>query len=383
MTSIDDKGLSVALYGALKRSYDWHGAHINVISTASINSKIEDGLRKENDMEDNFLQSEVGAKITPIQEFICKSGCFSSCNPKCRSDRLVWRGSLGFYEELENVFFLRRMKGFQMFAKDDKALEVLNLINTCSSDEENGKILMSRTLKVISRCNVNSVPVYLLGNQHFYLTANETEEVCEEFLSPENDYFGGYSGVIVKLDCAAAPDYLFCKTNSSKLTLEFWKQYVTKSPSYIESLDQCDMFESEHEQSIFSSVSEQMGSEYSNQTVQSLFFLIMNDYCGGIKSGEPYDNGKNTKMCILLDPSVAEGGGQLKSFNKVQDTLSLKFNASGEVDQEKQMIEKRLQELSIATECNAPKLYTFIRQVQAAVLGKNLIFLGYPQTMYI
>ena len=321
-------------------------------------------------IDDNFLQTEVGAKIFTLQTFINKTECFSSCKSKCSSDRLVWRGSLGLYEESDNSFTLRRMRGFQLFAKDGKSLEIIGILHNCSSEEKNENLLMSRTLKVISTCDVNSVPVYLLSNQHFYLTVNETEEVHEEFLSPEGEFFGGYSGIIVKLDCVSVALNQTWKS-TSKLTLEFWKQYITKSQSYLESIDQSDMFESQHEHSIFSSFSDQSGSESSEQNVQSLHFLVMNDNSGGIKCGEPFDNGRNTKICILLDPSAAEGGGQLKSFNKVQDTLSMKFNREEELNEEKLKVEQRLQELSIATEYNAPKLYTFIRQVQSAVLGKN------------
>ena len=374
MTSLNNKniqGLSAALYGALKRSYDWHGAHIHLINTAAKNFQSPAEARPPNDVvEDNFLQLEIGAKIIPLQTFITKSDCFSSCKPKCSSDRLIWRGSLGFYDELDNTFSLRRMRGFQMFAKDDKSMEMLNFIHNSSSDDVITKILISRTLKVISRCNVNSVPVYLLGNQHFYLTVDETDEVYEDFLCPDSEFFGGYSGVIVKLDCVSVPTSVLCKSNNSKFTLEYWKQYITKSQSYIESLDQRDIFESEHESSIFSTM-DQAGTENAGQNVHSFYFLLMNDYSGGLKSAEPYNNGRNTKVCILLDPSAAEGGGQLKTFNKVQDTLSMKFNGEDDTIEEKRKVEERLQELSIATDFNAPKLYTFIRQVQAAVLGKN------------
>ena len=369
-----NQGLSVALYGALKRSYDWHGANINVIYTASNYTLNENSLSISNDViHDNFLQTEVGAKISTLHTFINKTECFSSCKSKCSSDRLVWRGSLGLYEESDNSFSLRRMRGFQLFAKDDKSLEIIGILHNSSSEEKNENLLMSRTLKVISMCDVNSVPVYLLSNQHFYLTVNETEEVHEEFLSPEGDFFGGYSGIIVKLDCVSVDLNKTWQSTASKLTLEFWKQYITKSQSYLESIDQSDMFESQQEHSIFSSFSGQPGSESSEQNVQSLHFLVMNDNSGGIKSGEPFDNGRNTKICILLDPSAAEGGGQLKSFNKVQDTLSIKFNGEEELNEEKLKVEQRLQELSIATEYNAPKLYTFIRQVQSAVLGKKTL----------
>ena len=113
-----NQGLSVALYGALKRSYDWHGANINVIYTASNETLNENSLRISNDViDDNFLQSEVGARIFTLQTFMTKTECFSSCKKKCSSDRLVWRGSLGLYEESDNFFTLRRMRGFQLFAK--------------------------------------------------------------------------------------------------------------------------------------------------------------------------------------------------------------------------------------------------------------------------
>ena len=142
-----------------------------------------------------------------------------------------------------------------MFAKDDNSMEVLTFLHGSSTEDVKPKILISRTLKVISRCNVNSVPVYLLGNQHFYLTVNETDEVYDDFLCPDSEFFGGYSGVIVKLDCVSLPTDVSCKSKSSKFTLENWKQYITKSQSYIESLDQRDRFESEHETSVFSSIS--------------------------------------------------------------------------------------------------------------------------------
>ena len=68
-----DKGLPAALYGALKRSSDWHGAQIHVLETKTAE------MSEKNVVEDlegvNFLQQEVGAKITSMNKFLTKSDC--------------------------------------------------------------------------------------------------------------------------------------------------------------------------------------------------------------------------------------------------------------------------------------------------------------------
>ena len=362
-----DKGLPAALYGALKRSSDWHGAQIHVLETKTAE------MGEKNVVEDlegvNFLQQEVGAKITSMNKFLTKSDCFSACQPKkCFSDRLVWRGSLGFYDETDSSLCVRRLRGFEMFAKDDKSVEMFNQIHGGNSNGE--PTLISRTLKIITKCDVNTIPVYLLSGQQFYLTVlDNKDEVYEHFLQSDGEFFGD-SGVIAKMDCLPIQGNTRVKSDC-KLTFEYWKQYITSTHTYEESVDQLDVFESEQEHSLFARHnSNPSGQDSSNYNMQSLYFLILDDVGGGLQGGEPYDDGRYTKLCILLDPSAAEGGGQLKSYNKMQDSLQLKFEEEqNEMLEEKQKLEEKLKKLSIVSHCNAPKLFTFIRQVQSAVLG--------------
>ena len=221
------------------------------------------------------------------------------------------------------------MKGFEMFARDDKSLDMLSLMCE-NTNKGNNNVLMSRTLKVITKCDVNSVPVYLLTSNHYYMTVTDShDEVHDHFLSPEGEFFDN-CGIIAKMDFIPLQGDASCKTRESKLTFEFWKQYITNSQSYGESLDQLDVFENEQEHLTFAKYNaNQPGPDNQEQNTQSLFFLIMNDEDGGLKSAHPYDNGHYTKLCILLDPSAAEGGGQLKSYNKIQDTLQLNFQNEG------------------------------------------------------
>lgn len=369
---VNDEGLPAALYGALKRSFDWHGAHVHVLEIIPKECQLLDKKNLNDNKNENFLQVEVSAKISAIQTFLTSNDCFSTCKPKCSSDRLIWRGSLGFYDDADASLCVRRMRGFQLYSKDDKSHEVFNFIQENTSDDETSNILMSKTLKVISKCDVNTVPVYLLTSKHFYLTVSDnSDEMYDHFLCTEGEYFGN-SGVIVKLDYASVQSKMPCKTEGTRLTFEYWKQYITNTQSYEESLDQIDVFESEQEYSTFSMcASSQSGHDNYDQSTNSLFFLIMNDVGGGLNGGVPFDNGRYTKLCILLDPSAAEGGGQLKSFHKMQDILYMKFEEEGQdLGQEKQKVEERLKELSIVSDYNAPKLYTFIRQVQSAVFGE-------------
>ena len=357
----------------MKRSYDWHGARIHVLNVSNQALCVNDN--SENDREnDNFLQFEIGAKIMPFKEYLETSDCFSSCK-SCSSDRLIWRGSLGFYDESDASLCLRRMKGFEMFARDDKSLDMLSLMCENTNKGNNNNVLMSRTLKVITKCDVNSVPVYLLTSNHYYMTVTDShDEVHDHFLSPEGEFFDN-CGIIAKMDFIPLQGDASCKTRESKLTFEFWKQYITNSQSYGESLDQLDVFENEQEHLIFAKYNaNQHGPDNQEQNTQSLFFLIMNDEDGGLKSAHPYDNGHYTKLCILLDPSAAEGGGQLKSYNKIQDTLQLNFQNEGkQLKEENKKLEKKLQDLSLTSEYDVPKLFTFIRQVQTAVLSKLLL----------
>ena len=160
-------------------------------------------------------------------------------------------------------------------------------------------------MKMISKCDVSTVPVYFITSEHFYLTALEIEEEAyDHFLHPEGEYFAD-SGVIAKLDfiLLQGDETKPVKSNNANLTFGRWKQYITNSHTYEESLGQLDQFENELEYSTFASyISEQSGSEKAGQSVESLFFLIMNDVGGGLRFGSPHDNGRYTKLCILLDP---------------------------------------------------------------------------------
>ena len=66
------------------------------------------------------------------------------------------------------------------------------------------------------------------------------------------------------------------KSNNAALKFGRWKQYITNSHTYEESLGQLDQFENELEYSTFASYnSEQSGGEKRGQSIESLF-LIMN-----------------------------------------------------------------------------------------------------------
>ena len=67
--------------------------------------------------------------------------------------------------------------------------------------------------------------------------------------------------------------------------------------------------------------------------LESIYFLILNDVGGGLQNGLEFDDGPQTKLCILLDPSAAGGGGgQTKTFHQMQDMFCKTHPTTNAID---------------------------------------------------
>ena len=204
---VPEKILTPLLYGSLRKAVEWHNSSLTVVTSAQLLKtwKLCDSLKSDVNARWNAIEENVEFPKFPLQ------------------DSMVWRGRMELLADHDRgMEFLSGQ--FELLSKDHNSFRNWILLESTPKDG----ILLSRNLTIMSRCNLRSVPTYLLTDIRFELRPfPDLEDKLTKHILTSNDVFGEERGVVAKLS--------YCVDNSGftkpKLALDDWKKYVINSNS--------------------------------------------------------------------------------------------------------------------------------------------------------
>lgn len=258
------KKMPSCLYGALKRAVEWHGANIFILSS-KLDCRFTASFTKE-------LRAEIlSIDAESLQEAM--------------DARLFWRGSLAFFDD-DSMSFVH-LGRFELSCDDADATQ-----------KSQANVLMSRRLKIVSKCSFATIPAYFLTSKRLCLRTSlldADDDTSEEFFNDE-DMFASDNCVIAKLERheAKSNGSFRPKRNGSDRDTESWKKAILQG-TYERDVDH----------------------DLAGKSLQSTYFVIFNKAAGSTQFEE-----RNCieKQCIVLDPNVPLAS-QAKSFEVITDTL--------------------------------------------------------------
>lgn len=251
------------LYGSLKRAVDWHDASVFLLSSKLDSKSFPNYLK---DLRAELLSNH------PI------------CLQEALDPTVLWRGSLGFFEEASMDFV--SMGKFELCHKSEASLHDLR---PCDD-------LFSQRLKIVSKCALSTIPSYFLTNAQYILRTtllNDDDEACDEFFNDPN-LFGTDNCVIAKLERYESKGQLFRAKKSNPRSTDSWKKSVLDGKTQLEP-DQ----------------------EFHGKSLQTTFLAIFS------KPGDAHcqfeERNCIEKHCLVLDPN-SPLANYAKSFDVVTET---------------------------------------------------------------
>ena len=244
------------LYGALKRSVEWHGASIFIICN---DDKLENPNWKK-------YAKQLQAQVLPIQD------CPLEVNLNAN---LYWKGSMCIFDEealkFQNIGL--KTQQFELNWTEEPEEDVLKNVH------------FSQRIKVIEKCALSTIPPCYFTDSKFTLKLKSNDDILKDFFQDENMFENG-NCLVAKLERHETKKSMnFRMQKSNGRTTDQWKKAVLAN-NYKWPLDQ----------------------DWNGKALLSTYLVIVQD---------TFNKKKEEKLCIILNPD-APLAAMAKSYEVVK-----------------------------------------------------------------
>ena len=193
----------IELYGALKRSVEWHGASLFIVSDS-----IQENSKYVKDLRANIISNP--EKLGEIL-----------------NEKLYWRGSLAIFDD-ETMRFqnIGLHQNFELSSTFEMEPDLLK------------NVQLSQRLKIIAKCDLATIPAFYFTKSKLILKiANENNELINNFFKDKTMFENG-NCLIAKLERHETKNNMgFRVQKSNARTTDNWKRAVLANNYKLE-LDQ-------------------------------------------------------------------------------------------------------------------------------------------------